>query len=163
MADELKSTLTGLVTAAAQEHGYELVLLELGGARHNPLVRVYLDQEGGIGIDAITAANRWIKELLDPLPSFGNGYTLEVSSPGIERPLVTIAHFTRFVGSEVAVSTSVEVEGHKRFTATISGVEGDVIVFDLDGTTVRVPHAAITKARLRARIDFGREGNNDGL
>ena len=92
-------------------------------------------------------ANKWIKELLDPLPGLARGYTLEVSSPGIERPLVTLEHFERFVGSDATVSVSPEIDGRKRFTGTIAGVEGTDILLDVDGTTIRVPFRSITKAR----------------
>jgi ribosome maturation factor RimP len=164
MADELKGRLTGLLSKEAESRGFELVLLETAGTRRNPLVRVYLDHEGGITIDQIAESNRWIKELLDPLPQMENGYTLEVSSPGIERPLVKLADFERFTGERAKVSVSPEVEGHKHFTGTITGVEGDSVLLDVDGESVRIPHAAITRARLRVEFDFSKEGTaDDGL
>jgi ribosome maturation factor RimP len=164
MKENMHDTLTGLLTPIAEEHELELLLLELAGSQRNPVVRVFLDRDGGIGIDDITQANKWLKAVLDEVPAYTNGYTLEVSSPGIERPLVTLAHFERFVGSDAAVTVSPEIDGHKRFTGTITGVEGTDVLFDVDGTTIRVPLRAIVKARLRAEIDFGREGTaEDGL
>lgn len=160
----MHDTLTGLLAPIAQEHELELLLLELAGSQRNPVVRVFLDRDGGIGIDDITQANKWLKAVLDEVPAYANGYTLEVSSPGIERPLVTLAHFERFVGSDAHVSVSPEIDGRKRFTGTITGVEGANVLFDVDGTTIRVPLRTITKARLRAEIDFSREGTaEDGL
>lgn len=156
-----KDQLTGLLSARAEEHGLEVVLIELEGSQRNPVVRVYLDREGGLNIDDIAASNSWIKEVLDAQPAYTNGYTLEVSSPGIERPLVTAAHFERFTGSEASVSLSQEIDGHKRFTARIAGVEGTDVLFDADGTVIRVPLRGIAKARLRAEIDFGKEGTAD--
>ena len=158
MANDMTNEMTDLLRPAAEAHGLELVLLETSGAQRSPLVRVYLDEEGGIGIDHIAVANKWIKELLDPLPGLAHGYTLEVSSPGIERPLVTLEHFERFVGSDATVSVSPDVDGRKRFTGTISSVEGTDILLDVDGTTIRVPFRSISKARLRAEFDFGKEG-----
>jgi ribosome maturation factor RimP len=164
MADELKTRLTGLLSAEADEHGFELVTLETGGTRRNPLVRVFLDHEGGITIDQITQANGWIKVALDALPQMENGYTLEVSSPGMERPLVRLADFARFTGSRAKVSVSPEVDGHKHFTGTIQGVEGDDVVLDIEGATVRIPHSSITRAQLRVEFDFSKEGTaEDGL
>lgn len=160
----MHDTITGLLAPAAEEHALELVLLELAGSARNPVVRVYLDREGGIGIDDIAQANKWLKALLDVVPAYEGGYTLEVSSPGIERPLVTLAHFERFAGSDAHVSVSPEIAGRKRFTGTITGVEGADVLFDVDGTTIRVPLRTITKARLRAEIDFSKEGTaEDGL
>lgn len=161
MANDLQSRLTGLFEAEAESRGFEVVLVEVAGSRRNPLVRVYLDHEGGITIDQIAEANRWIKEILDPLPDTANGYTLEVSSPGIERPLVKQADFERFTGSQAKVSVAPEIEGSKHFTGTILGVEGTDVLLDRDGTTVRIPHGSITRARLRVEIDFSKEGTAD--
>jgi ribosome maturation factor RimP len=164
MAEELKSRLTSLLAQEASSRGFEIVLLETGGTRRNPLVRVFLDHEGGITIDQIAQANRWIKEILEALPQMENGYTLEVSSPGIDRPLVRLSDFERFTGSRAKVSVSPEIEGHKHFTGAIQGVESDHVVLDVDGTAVRIPHAAITRANLRAEIDFSKEGTaEDGI
>ena len=157
MANDLQSRLTDLLEAAAESRGFELVLVEVAGSRRNPLVSVYLDHEGGITIEQIAEANRWIKEILEPLPDVANGYTLEVSSPGIERPLVKLADFERFTGSRVKLAVSPEIEGAKHFTGTIVGVEGTDVILDRDGTTVRIPHGSITRARLRVEIDFSKE------
>lgn len=161
MANDLQARITGLLEAAGQPRGYEIVLVEIAGSRRNPLVRVFLDREGGINIDHIAEANRWIKEILDPLPEMSNGYTLEASSPGIERPLVKLADFERFTGSRAKIAVVPEIDGKKNFTGTIRGVEDGVIVLDQDGTTVRIPHGSVTRARLRVEIDFSREGTAD--
>lgn len=161
MSNDLQARLTGLFEAEAAPRGLEIVLVETGGSRRNPLVRVYLDHEGGITIDQIAEANRWIKEILEPLPEMANGYTLEVSSPGIERPLVKLADFERFVGSRAKIAVSPEIDGTKNFTGTIRGVEGTDVILDLDGSTVRIPHGSIHKARLRVEIDFSKEGTAD--
>jgi ribosome maturation factor RimP len=161
MAADLKSRLTGVLDAAASERGFELVLLEIGGSRREPVVGVYLDHDGGITIEQIAQANRWIDELIESQQGLENGYTLEVSSPGIQRPLVKLADFARFAGSDVKVSVSPEVAGHKHFTGSIAGVEGSDVLLALDGETVRVPHDRITRANLRVAIDFSREGTGD--
>lgn len=156
--------LTGLLETAATEHAFELVLVEIQGGRSNPVVCVYLDHEGGITIDQIAEASHWIKALLDGMPEFSAGYSLEVSSPGIDRPLVKLADFVRFEGSEAKVSTAHEIDGQKHFTGTIRAVEGDEIVLETEDASVRIPFGDIKKARLQARIDFGRKGTaDDGL
>jgi len=158
---DLQTRLTALLDKEATERDYELVLVEVAGSRRNPLVRVYLDHEGGITIELIAIANRWIKELLEALPEMANGYTLEVSSPGIERPLVKLADFVRFTGESAKISVAPEVEGRKHFTGTIAGVEDDHVLVELDDRTVRIPHSAITRAHLRVEIDFSKEGTAD--
>jgi ribosome maturation factor RimP len=156
-APELATKLTGLLRAPAEANGFDLVCVETAGQAKSPLVRVYLDREDGLGIEDITAANEWIMAVLDVVPETAADYTLEVSSPGIERPLVTLDHFRRFIGSDAKVQTSGPVEGRKHFTGRIDAVEGDSVVMTVDGTTYTVPHAAISKARLRVEIDFAHE------
>ena len=164
MADDNPRRLKGLIEEAAAEHGFELVLLEASGSRNNAIVRVYLDHEGGITIDQIAEASHWIKELLDGLKEYEAGYLLEVSSPGIDRPLVKLADFVRFAGSEAKISTSHEIDEQKHFTGTIRAVEDDVIVLDTADAEVRIPYGDVKKARLQARIDFGKKGTaDDGL
>jgi ribosome maturation factor RimP len=161
MANDTPRLLRGLLDAAASSHGFELVLMEAGGSHANPVVRVYLDHEGGITIEHIAEANRWIKEVLDPLPGYAAGYSLEVSSPGIERPLVKLADFERFTGSDAKITTSREIEGHKHFTGNIRAVEGDEIVLETEGATVHVPYSDIKRARLQVQFDFSKEGTAD--
>jgi ribosome maturation factor RimP len=161
MAQDLKARLTSLLDAAARERGFELVLLETGGPRREPYVRVYLDHEGGITIDQIAESNRWIDELIEGQAGLENGYTLEVSSPGIERPLVRLADFVRFAGSDAKLSVSPEVDGRKHFTGTIAGVDGSDVLLESDGATTRIPHDRITRANLRVTIDFSQEGTGD--
>ena len=161
MASDLRARLTALLDAAAVERGYELVLLDVAGTRREPLVQVYLDHDGGITIDQIAQANRWIDELIEPQQGLENGYTLEVSSPGIERPLVKLADFDRFAGRDAKLTLSREVDGYKHLTGTLHGVEGSEVLLEVDGAMVRVPHDSITRAKLRVTIDFSKEGTAD--
>jgi ribosome maturation factor RimP len=161
MANDLKPRLTELLDAAAAERGFELVLLEVGGTRREPLVQVYLDHEGGITIDQIAESNRWIDELIEPLSGLENGYTLEVSSPGIERPLVKLADFDRFTGSDAKLTLSREIDGRKHLTGTLHGVDGTEVLVEADGAMIRIPHDSITRAKLRVMFDFSKEGTAD--
>lgn len=160
--NDLAARLTSLLEGPAEAAGLQLVLVEVAGAPRAPIVRVYLDREGGIDIDAIAGANAWIKDVLDAQTETADRYTLEVSSPGIERPLRTAADFVRFAGQQAKVTMSRPVEGRKAFTGTIVGVEGDNVVLESDGTTMQLPLGAIAKARLRVEIDFNKE-DPDGI
>ena len=132
---ELRDLVEPLLTA----QDLELVDLEL----KSKLVRVTVDRVGGIDLDTISDVTRLISSLLDahdPLPS---SYALEVSSPGLERPLRTPEHFRRFQGSTVAVKTRPEVEGDRR-------VEGVLTDVDEHGFTVagrRLSYSDVEKAR----------------
>jgi ribosome maturation factor RimP len=161
MADDLRTRLTALLDAAAAERGFELVLLETSGPRREPVIRVFLDHEGGITIEQIAVSNRWIDELIESQRGLENGYTLEVSSPGIERPLVKLADFVRFTGSDAKIAVSPEIDGRKHFTGAITGVDGTDVLLDSEGTSVRIPHDRITRANLRVTIDFSKEGTGD--
>lgn len=152
----LESRLTAVMEAKAAESGLELVAVEVAGARKEPLVRVFLDREGGITIDDIAEASHWIQDVLEETPDLG-AYTLEASSPGIERRLRKLSDFERFTGSDAKVTTRSKIEGRRNFTGRIAAVEGDWIVLDLDGATAKIPFAEIDKARLRVEIDFSRE------
>jgi ribosome maturation factor RimP len=164
MGNNPVSRLTGLLEHEAAVHGFELVLVEVQGSKGRPVVCVYLDHEGGITIDQIAEASRWIKELLDGMAEYAAGYQLDVSSPGVDRPLVKLADFVRFTGEEAKLSTSHEIDDQKHFTGTIRAVEGDVIVLEIEDAEVRIPFGEVKKARLQARIDFGRKGTaDDGL
>jgi ribosome maturation factor RimP len=161
MGSDLKARLTALLDAAATERGFELVLLEVGGTRREPLVQVFLDHDGGITIEQIAESNRWIDGLIEGVSGLENGYTLEVSSPGIERPLVKLADFDRFAGSDAKLTLSREIDGRKHLTGTLHGVDGSDVLIEADGTMLRIPHDSINRAKLRVTIDFSKEGTAD--
>ena len=161
MPNDLKARLVELIEPVAAEHGFELVLLEVAGAHREPCVRIFLDHPDGITIDRIAESNRWIKALLEPLPELAGGYTLEVSSPGIERPLARLADFVRFTGSDAKLSLAPAIDGHKSVTGTILGVDGDTVLVGTGTGTLRVPYASITRANLRVTIDMTTEGTGD--
>ena len=92
---------------------------------------------------------------MDELDPFPGAYTLEVSSPGIDRPLRTLEHFERFAG-ETAVVTAVEPQnGRSKWTGTLAGVRGQAIVIDVDGAQEEIEIGNIKRARLKGAVDFG--------
>ena len=129
-----------LVEPALDADGFELVDVEHTGAT----LRVLVDRpEGGIDLDAVGAATKVVSDLLDRDDPVPGHYTLEVSSPGVERPLRTPEHFQRFVGETVAVKTHPEVEGDRR-------VEGILESADDEGVVVagrRLAYLEIERAR----------------
>jgi ribosome maturation factor RimP len=139
----------------ARAHGFELVAVEQAGGRGMPVIRVLLDREGGVDLDAIASANGWVAEIIDASDPFQHPYTLEVSSPGIDRPLTKRDDFTRFVGQ--TISLKVEATGtRKSWTGELLGMEGDEVVLSVDGERVCIPYETIQKARLRGVVDFGK-------
>ena len=138
----------------AASHNVEIVTVEVVGSRKAPTIRVYLDCDGGIGFDELAASQKWVNELMDELDPFPGAYTLEVSSPGIDRPLRTLDHFRRFAGEQASVQTSRPIEGRSRWTGALSGVEGDLVLIEVDGETFKVPIDSMKRARLKGTVDF---------
>jgi len=151
---ELLARLTKALEPEATAHGFELVAIEQSGGRGTPILRVLLDREEGLDLDAVAAANAWVSEILDAQEPFEHPYTLEVSSPGIDRPLTKRDDFTRFAGQTLNLKV-VSDEKRKSWTGELVGVEGDNIVLLVDGERVSLPYDSIQKARLKGVVDFG--------
>lgn len=101
--------------------GYELVLLEYLPQRGGVLLRLFIDTLGGITLDDCERVSREVSAVLDVEDPIPGGYRLEVSSPGLDRPLVKPEHFERFVGSDVAIRLAVPREGRRRFSGRLIG------------------------------------------
>lgn len=153
MAVPLATELIALLEPLAEAHGLELVTVEVAGGGRHQIVRVFLDREGGIDIEAIAGANPWLSDALDGVSRLSGPYTLEVSSPGIERVLRKREDFSRFAGERVTVQTASPVEGRSKFTGVLVGLEGDDVVLEIEGQRSCVPFEKIERARLKA--DFG--------
>ncbi len=123
----VKDSLTELVASAVEPLGYELLGVEyLSQGRHSVL-RVYLDSPEGITLDDCERASRQISAVLDVEDPIHGQYTLEVSSPGVDRPLFTADHYRRFQGQPVSLRTRMPVEGRRKFTGTITGVTDETV------------------------------------
>ncbi len=146
-----------LLEPLAEEHGFELVAVEQSGGRHTPVIRVLLDREGGLNLDAVCEANQWVTEAIDAADPMAGPYTLEVSSPGIDRPLRKRADFDRFSGEIVTVKTKPAGTARATWTGTLVGLEGDDVVLDVDGERVTVAYERIVKARIKGRVNFDTE------
>ena len=146
--------LLDALTPKALEEDVDLVTLEVVGARKAPTIRVYIDTDHGVGFDELASAQSWINDIMDAIDPFPGAYTLEVSSPGIDRPLRTREHFERFAGETVVVKLVSPLDGRSTFTGTLQGVEGDAVVVDCDGTVFSLPFASIKKANVKGTYDF---------
>jgi ribosome maturation factor RimP len=143
--DELNALLTPLIA----DLGLDLVGIEFSPGRGGSLLRVYVDApDRPVTIDDCERASREISALLDVNDPVAGRYTLEVSSPGLDRPLFTPVQFERFVGEEVKINVNLPIDGRRRFHGTIRSVEGDRITIEQDGEPVTIVHANVAKARL---------------
>ena len=141
--------LSQLLEPAIADLGLELVGIEFSPNSGTSLLRVYIDEpERGITIDDCERASREISALLDVNDPVAGRYTLEVSSPGLERPLFTPAHFERFAGEQVRINVNLPIDGRRRFQGRIDAVDAERVTIDQDGKPVGIAHANIAKARL---------------
>ena len=146
IADMLAPTVASL--------GLELLGVEYLPAPGGATLRVYIDvpaEEGAaraVGIDDCEAVSREVSAQLDVEDPISGNYTLEVSSPGVDRPLFEAAHFARFTGEQAKVGLKLPQDGRRRLTGRIVSVEGDTVTFDVDGQPFAVTMGNIDKARL---------------
>ncbi len=129
--------------------GYECVHLEF----RDGVLRFFIDQPDGITVTDCARASRQLEVVLDVEDSIAGKYTLEVSSPGLDRPLARLSDFARFEGQEATVKTRDPIGSRRRFTGTLEGVEDDAIVMAVDGDTVHIPLAGIKRANLKHAFD----------
>lgn len=133
--------------------GFELVELERVGSKARPILRIRIDRpnsDAGVTLDDCSRVSRELENYLDESPELGERYVLEVSSPGVERPLVKPSDYQRFAGKEVAIKTSEAIgDLGKRVEGVLRGIdERDVVELDVQGRTVEVPREQIKKAHL---------------
>lgn len=138
----------------AEREGIEIVTLEIVGPKKSPVIRVYIDTPDGVSFDELASSQAWINDIMDEIDPFPGAYMLEVSSPGIDRPLRTAEHFSRFAGESVVVKTTSPYEGKSSFTGVLRGMEGEDVVIDDDEGTVSVPLEIIKRAHVKGVVDF---------
>ena len=144
--------LLELIEPAVTGLGYEFVGAELLGQGKATVLRVYIDAEKGILVGDCSKVSHQISGVLDVEDPINGQYALEVSSPGLERPLFTLEHFSKFVGSVVKLELRQStLEGQRKFTGDIIEVVNDTVHLHVDEEEVEIPFALIKKARLVAK------------
>lgn len=159
MLTRKEQSILDALEPSAQQAGMEIVTVEIVGSRKAPTIRVYIDTEHGIGFDELASSQEWINEVIDAVDPFPGAYMLEVSSPGIDRPLRTPEHFARFAGEKAEVVMRAPIEGRAKWTGVLQGMEGDDVVLEVEGVAVALPLADVKKARMIATIDFNAPRN----
>lgn len=142
------TTLVELLTPVIVAMGYELLGLERWEQGKTSMLRIYIDGKGGVGLDdceQVSARVSSVLDLADPIP---NGYCLEVSSPGWDRPLFTLAQFARFSGRKVRLRTRDRIEGRRRISGVIEAARNGIVDVRADGKNYRIPEDAIERACL---------------
>ncbi len=155
----IRSAVTALVEPLIAPEGYELIEAEYVVDRGRNVLRLFIDtvppgtEEKGVTIDDCTHVSRLVSDVLDVEEVVPGAYSLEVSSPGMFRPLTKPEHYERAVGERIKVKTYEKIDGRKTFTGRLEGREAaEVIVVTEDGNRFRIPDAAIAKANLEPLI-----------
>ncbi len=146
--------IRGIAARAVGENNLELVHTQIVGASKSLTVRVFIDKQGGVTHEDCSSVSRQMDAVLDAEDFIPGNYTLEVSSPGLERELYSLKDFEKFVGNLAKIKTSEAVEGQKNFRGRIVGIQDDVIIFeDKSKGTVRFLYAAVVKANLEIDLE----------
>ena len=129
--------------------GMELVEVEFRRESGGWVLRLYIDRDGGVSVEDCAQVSREVSVFLDVEDMIDHAYNLEVSSPGLERPLRKAEDFARFAGRRVRVKMAAPLEGRRVFTGTLRGMEAEDVVVELDeGVRVRLPRRDVARARL---------------
>jgi len=151
MDDRMDATLSQVWELAApltEHEGLEIVDIELRyeGSRGGRVLRLYLDKSGGPNVEDLSRISRQLSELLDARDAIDGAYTLEVSSPGINRPLRKPAHFIPFIGKRIRIRTRDMIDGRRSFLGILGEVVNDGVILAQEGKHYRISFSVIEKS-----------------
>lgn len=148
MGLSVEQRVEALITPIIRDQGLELVDVEYVKEGAHWYLRIYIDKEGGVDIDDCTNVSHAVSEILDRDNPIAQAYMLEVSSPGLERPLKKDEDFLRFAGKLVRVLTKEPYEGYQEFTGYLVGLIEDAIVLEYEKETIKIPRTIVEKVNL---------------
>ena len=141
--------LTQIFEPVVESMGYELVGVEFNAGNGHGTLRVYIDREQGVNIEDCASISHQLSGLLDVAEPIKQAYDLEISSPGIDRPLFKLADFERFIGKTAKIKLLVGVQGRKNFKGRLQGVtDAQLINIEVDGEQFDLPYSDIARANL---------------
>lgn len=154
MLSKKEAQLLDALEPRAATEGIEIVTVQVVGAKKAPTIRVFIDTPEGVSFDQLAKSQAWINEIMDAIDPFPGAYTLEVSSPGIDRPLRTPEHFARFAGQVVVVKMGHPLDGRSNFTGKIVSADDTCVVMEIDGERISLPMDDMKRAHLKGSVDF---------
>ena len=140
--------LVNLIEPIVEGLGYECVGIEYNPHPKHGLLRIYIDSENGILVEDCTKVSHQISGVMDVEDPILGNYSLEISSPGEDRPFFKVSQFERYIGSTVLVHLFKAIDGRRKITGLIEKVEGDIITLQEGDQVFEVPFIAMSKARL---------------
>lgn len=154
--EDIRTAVIEALEPLAASRGVDIVDVEVVGSKRNPCVRVRIDHADEtaptITLDEVAEETGWISDAIDELDPFEDSFTLEVSSPGMARPLRRAHDFERFAGSTVQLATKA-TEGRRHFTGTLLGIEGDVVSLECDGERFDIPLDQVRSCTIKPDFD----------
>ena len=144
----LERQLTELLEAPVVAAGYELVGLEFVRAGAHSTLRIFIDHENGINVDDCAEVSHQVSAVLDVEDPISVAYSLEVSSPGLERPLFKAEHYQQFIGHEVSIVLKMAVANRRKWKGIIHSVDGETVVITADGQEEPIALSNVSKANL---------------
>lgn len=151
--EKIRASVVGL--------GYEFVGAQCIGAGHQAILRIFVDAPNGITIEQITQISHQILGLIEvELPQFQN-YRIEVSSPGLDRPLFTIADYQKFIGKKAKIHLKVPLEGRRHFAGKLVEVSDQEITIAMDDGNIALSFSSIEKGNLVPEISFKKSEKKD--
>lgn len=152
MSREVVARVAALVEPMIIDAGLELVDVEYIKEGVHWYLRLYVDKEGGVDLDDCAKVSHLVGETLDKKDLIPQAYMLEVSSPGLERPLKKEADFQRYQGKLIKVLTKEVFQGYREFTGYLAGLENGIVVLEYQGEKAQIPLEKISRAQLE--IEF---------
>lgn len=144
----IEEKLWHLLEPAVAGLGCELIGVVYRGNPRSALLRLYIDKPGGVDLDDCTRVSQHVSGVLDVEDPISLQYNLEVSSPGLDRPIFKVSDYDRFAGEKVKIRLLAPLEGRRRLTGELRGVRGDEVVIEDNGIEINVPLSQIDKANL---------------
>lgn len=146
--DKIVSQARDLIESLCETEGLELVHLEYQREAGGRILRLFIDRPGGVTLDDCVHISRQSSDLLDVYLENTGPYSLEISSPGPNRPLGKKFDFNRFKGSRVKIRTAQSIDGQKKFKGVLMGISEEIVKVSVDGKTACIPYQEIIMARL---------------
>lgn len=140
--------LTEMLRPAVEEVGKELLGIEFVSAGKHSILRIFIDHENGINVDDCAEVSRQVSALLDVEDPISTEYSLEVSSPGLDRPLFDLSHFQAVIGETINVKISMPLNGRRKFKGKLVSIENDTLIVNVDGEDYALVFSNIDKANL---------------
>ncbi|NLJ80650.1 MAG: ribosome maturation factor RimP [Firmicutes bacterium] len=149
------NSVRGWVENIVAETKLELVDVEYVKEHQGWVLRVFLDKPGGIGVEDCREVSEVLNRKLDQEDPIPGAYSLEVSSPGLERPLTKTADYQRFAGRLAEIRTYKGMYGRKRFKGVLRGLQEENVLLEWEGETIEIPLKLIAKANLALELELG--------